>query len=101
MTSSSQAIRARKDADTVAPVERLGPEAARTTQAPYKTHDHDRVTYLSVEPKNEFRMVADCPQTAGVVYHAAKRAFDLVVGLALLIIATPIILIAAAAIRLE
>jgi lipopolysaccharide/colanic/teichoic acid biosynthesis glycosyltransferase len=101
MTSGSQAIRARKDADTVAPVERIGLEAARTIQPAHKTHDHDRVTYLSVEPKNELRVAADCPQTARVVYHAAKRAFDLVVGLALLVIATPIILIAAAAIRLE
>jgi lipopolysaccharide/colanic/teichoic acid biosynthesis glycosyltransferase len=101
MTSNSQAIRARKHADTVAPVERLGPGAARTIQPAHKIHDHDRVTYLSVEPKNEFRVVADCPQTARVVYHSAKRAFDLVVGLVLLVIATPIILIAAAAIRLE
>jgi len=101
MTSSSQAIRARKDAKTFTPVERIDPDAARTIPAAHKTRDHDRVTYLSVESKNDLRVVADCPQTSRVVYHAAKRSFDLVVGSALLVIATPIILIAAAAIRLE
>ena len=102
MTSSSQAVRARKDAKTLTPVERIDPDAARAIPAGHRTHDdHDRVTYLSVEPRNDLRAVADCPQTARVVYHAGKRAFDLVVGLALLVIATTIILIAAAAIRLE
>jgi lipopolysaccharide/colanic/teichoic acid biosynthesis glycosyltransferase len=100
--TSTQAIRARKDAETVAPLERVGPEAAKTIQTVHKTHDDQgRVSYLSVEPRNDLRVVAGRPQTARVVYHAAKRAFDIVVGLALLVIATPIILIAAAAIRLE
>jgi lipopolysaccharide/colanic/teichoic acid biosynthesis glycosyltransferase len=110
MTSSSPAVRARHDAETRAPVERIGPEAgasfhaasAKTIQTAHRTHDvQDRVTYLPVEPENDLRVAADCPQAARVVYHAAKRAFDLVAGLALLVIATPIILIAAAAIRLE
>jgi lipopolysaccharide/colanic/teichoic acid biosynthesis glycosyltransferase len=101
MTSSSQAVRARKDAKTLTPVERIDPDAARTIPAAHKTRDdHDRVTYLSVEPKNDLRVVADRPQT-GAVYHAAKRSFDLVFGSVLLVAATPIILIAAAAIRLE
>jgi lipopolysaccharide/colanic/teichoic acid biosynthesis glycosyltransferase len=102
MTSSSPAVRARNDSETLSPVERFGPEAAKTIQTAHKTHDDQvRVTYLSVEPRNDLRVAADCPQTARVVYHAAKRSFDLVFGSALLVIATPIILIAAAAIRLE
>ncbi len=40
-------------------------------------------------------------RTTGVVYEAAKRVFDFILGLILLIIATPIILLAAAAIRIE
>ena len=82
MTPNSQAIRARKDAET------------------QTRDDQCRVTYLSAAPSNDLRAPADRPRTAHV-YHAAKRAFDLVVGLALLLIASPIILIAAAAIRLE
>jgi lipopolysaccharide/colanic/teichoic acid biosynthesis glycosyltransferase len=106
MTSGSPAVRARHDAETRAPAEHVGleridPEAAKTIQtAAHKTHDQDRVTYLSVEPMNDLRAVADRPQTR-VVYRAAKRSFDLVFGSVLLVIATPIILIAAAAIRLE
>jgi lipopolysaccharide/colanic/teichoic acid biosynthesis glycosyltransferase len=98
MTPNSQAIRARKDAETLSPVELIGADAARTTQA--TRDDQCRVTYLSAVPRNKLRAPADCPRTAHA-YHATKRAFDLVVGGTLLVIATPIILIAAAAIRLE
>jgi lipopolysaccharide/colanic/teichoic acid biosynthesis glycosyltransferase len=101
MTSNTRAIRARKDAETLTPVELIGADAGKTTQASHKTRDDQRrVTYLSAAPRNDLAAPADCPRTAHA-YHAAKRAFDLVVGLALLLIATPIILIAAAAIRLE
>jgi len=40
-------------------------------------------------------------RTPGLAYEAAKRVFDFVLGLILLIIATPIILLAAVAIRVE
>jgi lipopolysaccharide/colanic/teichoic acid biosynthesis glycosyltransferase len=101
MTSNSPAIRVRQDAETLTPVERVEADAAKTTQATHKTRDDQRrVTYLSAAPRTEIRAPADNPRTPHV-YHAAKRAFDLVAGLALLLIATPIILIAAAAIRLE
>src|ERR1700679_2785845 len=82
MTSKSPAIRVRQDSET------------------QTRDDQCRVTYLPAAPRNELRAPADAPRTAHV-YHAAKRAFDLVVGGTLLVIATPIILIAATAIRLE
>ena len=82
MRSNSQAVRARQDAET----------QTRDAQC--------RVTYLSAAPRSELRASADRPR-ASRVYRATKRAFDLVAGLVLLLIATPIILIAAAAIRLE
>jgi exopolysaccharide production protein ExoY len=97
MTPNHQAIRARKDAETRTPVELIG-DAAKISQA--TRDDQCRVTYLSAVPRHELRAPADHPRTAHT-YHATKRAFDLVVGGTLLVIATPIILVAAAAIRLE
>jgi len=102
MTSNSPAIRVRKDAEALTPVERIGPDALTKNLASHKSRaDLGSVTYLSAEPRNDLRASADCARTAGVAYHAAKRAFDLGVGSVLLLVATPIILVAAAAIRLE
>jgi lipopolysaccharide/colanic/teichoic acid biosynthesis glycosyltransferase len=102
MTSNSPAVRARKDAEGRTPVERIGPDALTATLPHHKNRvDLGRVTYLSAEPRNGIRASADRPRTSRVAYHAAKRSFDLVLGTGLLLVATPIILIAAAAIRLE
>jgi lipopolysaccharide/colanic/teichoic acid biosynthesis glycosyltransferase len=60
------------------------------------------VKYLLSEPTKAPRLVpSHGNRTVGIVYEPVKRAYDLVLGLVLLIIAAPIILIAAAAIRLE
>jgi lipopolysaccharide/colanic/teichoic acid biosynthesis glycosyltransferase len=102
MTSISRATRARKDAETVTPAERIGTDAPKTHSAANRTRvDQNGVTYLSAEPRYDVRASTDCPRTAGVAYHASKRTFDLVLGSVLLFVATPVILIAAAAIRLE
>ena len=102
MTSNSRVARARKDAEGLSPVERIGPDALTKSLASHKSRtDLGSVTYLSAEPRNDLRASADGPRTAGVAYHAAKRTFDLVLGSVLLLVATPIILTAAAAIRLE
>jgi lipopolysaccharide/colanic/teichoic acid biosynthesis glycosyltransferase len=102
MTSNSPAIRVRKDAEGRTPVERVGSDALTTNLPPRKTHvDQGGVTYLSAEPRHDFRTSTDCPRTARVPYHAAKRVIDVGLGSVLLLIATPVILIAAAAIRLE
>jgi lipopolysaccharide/colanic/teichoic acid biosynthesis glycosyltransferase len=59
------------------------------------------VPYLS-EPRNEARFILSSRAgRARFVYGPFKRVFDLVLGTVLLIIAFPIILIAAAAIRIE
>jgi lipopolysaccharide/colanic/teichoic acid biosynthesis glycosyltransferase len=102
MTPNSPAIRARKHAETVTRVERIGPDAPKTHSATNRTRvDQNGVTYLSAEPRHELRAPVDAVRTTRAVYGVAKRAFDVVVGLVLLLIAVPIILIAAAAIRLE
>ncbi len=51
--------------------------------------------------KNQRFISISRSRTAMVAYEPAKRAFDLLLGLILLIVAIPIILIAAAAIRIE
>jgi lipopolysaccharide/colanic/teichoic acid biosynthesis glycosyltransferase len=102
MTSISRAIRARKDAETVTPTERIGADAPKTNSASIRSRvDQNGVTYLSADPRHELRAPVDTARTTSVVYGVAKRAFDVVVGLVLLLISAPIILIAAAAIRLE
>jgi lipopolysaccharide/colanic/teichoic acid biosynthesis glycosyltransferase len=101
MTPNSRAIRARKDVEAITPAERIGPEAPKTNSATNRIRiDQNGVTYLSAEPRHELR-APDAVRTTRAVYGAAKRAFDVIVGLVLLLIAVPIILIAAAAIRLE
>jgi lipopolysaccharide/colanic/teichoic acid biosynthesis glycosyltransferase len=102
MTSNSTAIRAREDTDTVAPVERSDPDAPKANHASERARfDANRVTYLPAEPRNDPRVRVDSSRTTRIIYDVSKRVFDLVLGLVLLLIAAPIILIAAAAIRLE
>ena len=69
--------------------------------------DTDFPTLASVPPQRTARIVSEHSiavsrsQPKQFVYEAAKRTFDLLLGSVLLIIAIPIILIAAAAIRIE
>lgn len=101
MTSNSRAARERKDAETANPIERIDTDAPKTNPAIRNRVDQNRVRYLSTEPRPDLRAPVDSAQATHVVYDVAKRAFDVVVGLTLLLIAAPIILLAAAAIRLE
>jgi lipopolysaccharide/colanic/teichoic acid biosynthesis glycosyltransferase len=103
MTSNSPAIRARKDAEPPTPAERKGPDAPKSKTDSNETNAvQNPVVYLSAESWNEARLAAySRSHGANPIYEVAKRAFDLVFGVVLLLIATPIILIAAAAIRLE
>jgi lipopolysaccharide/colanic/teichoic acid biosynthesis glycosyltransferase len=104
MTSNSTVIRARKvvEAEALEPrVEHLTPEMPKAEAASNKARTDQRpVTYLSADRKGEPRVLARARRVSNI-YLFAKRIFDLTLGLVLLLIATPIILIAAAAIRLE
>ena len=103
MNSNSQVARARKDVHAEAPksAEQLGVDP---TQAAHETSrlgaDQIRVTYLSVDRKRHSAVFAHS-RSLNPAYEVTKRAFDLTFGASLLLVATPIILIAAAAIRLE
>jgi lipopolysaccharide/colanic/teichoic acid biosynthesis glycosyltransferase len=73
-------------------------QRARSAQVvPLKPHN-----YSSAKSQND-PLFSPMPKgrTTGLVYAAAKRVFDFALGLILLIIATPIILLAAVAIRIE
>ena len=103
MNSTSQVARARKDmhAEALETADRLGADPVPAGHESSRLGpDQIRVTYLSVDRK---RPSAALPHNSALspVYGVAKRAFDLIFGVALLLVATPIILIAAAAIRIE
>ena len=103
MNSNSQAGRARKDvhAEALKSAEQFGTEPTQTGhEASRPGADQVRVTYLSVDRKHRSAAFTRNRRSAPP-YEVTKRAFDLVFGGALLLVATPIILIAAAAIRLE
>ena len=100
MSSNSQSVRARKEAETSASTERVGLEAPTVNQVIGARVVRTSITYISPESKNE-APAQPREQTAQRTYEGGKRAFDLIFGSALLLVATPIILIAAAAIRLE
>jgi lipopolysaccharide/colanic/teichoic acid biosynthesis glycosyltransferase len=75
----------------------VAPRAKSAQVVPLKPHN-----YSSAKSQNDALFApASTARTAGLAYEAAKRVFDFVLGLILLIIATPIILLAAAAIRVE
>jgi lipopolysaccharide/colanic/teichoic acid biosynthesis glycosyltransferase len=100
MTSNSRAVRARKDGDAGKTVEHFGPDATKVNPTPNTPRaDQVPVTYISGDRKAEARAIVR--RNSDFLYEAAKRVFDFAIGLMLLIVATPIILIAAAAIRLE
>jgi lipopolysaccharide/colanic/teichoic acid biosynthesis glycosyltransferase len=102
MNSNSQAARARKDRRTEAlQPDQLGADPSHAGHESSRLGpDQVRVTYLSVDRKRPAAAFAH-HRTLSPVYEVTKRAFDLIIGVALLLVATPIILIAAAAIRLE
>jgi lipopolysaccharide/colanic/teichoic acid biosynthesis glycosyltransferase len=101
MNSNSQVARARKDvrAEALESPDQLGADPT-VRESSRLGPDQVRVTYLSVDRK---RPAAAFPHNRALspAYEIAKRAFDLIFGVALLLVATPIILIAATAIRLE
>jgi lipopolysaccharide/colanic/teichoic acid biosynthesis glycosyltransferase len=100
MTSNSRAARARKDVDAEKTQEHFGPDAHKLISASNSPRaEQSAVTYISADRKTEGRAIVR--RDSSVFYEAAKRVFDLAIGLILLLIATPIILIAAAAIRFE
>jgi lipopolysaccharide/colanic/teichoic acid biosynthesis glycosyltransferase len=77
-------------------------DAVSQRAKPAAVHPLKQHNYSSAESQNDSRFTpASVSGTKGVVYEAAKRSFDLFFGLILLIIATPIILLAAVAIRIE
>jgi lipopolysaccharide/colanic/teichoic acid biosynthesis glycosyltransferase len=100
MTSNSRAARARNDVDAEKAEEHFTPGAPKGVPASNGPRaDQSPVTYISSDRKTDARVVVR--HDSNIFYEAGKRAFDLALGLVLLLIATPIILIAAAAIRLE
>jgi len=102
MNSNPRVARARKDmqsealesAEHVASTTETGRDSGRFRP------EQSRVTYLSIGRKRRSGVHAHS-KDSNSVYELIKRTFDLIFGLALLLVATPIILIAAAAIRLE
>jgi lipopolysaccharide/colanic/teichoic acid biosynthesis glycosyltransferase len=98
MSSNSQAIQARDEATTLAGDQRTRPDEPEPS--PVSSPGQIPLIYFSQQPKNGLLPFSKA-RSVGRIYQPAKRVFDLLVGLPLLIIATPIILIAAAAIRLE
>jgi lipopolysaccharide/colanic/teichoic acid biosynthesis glycosyltransferase len=100
MTSNSRLARARKDVDAEKAHEHFSPGAPKVAPASNSTRaEQSPITYISSDRKTEARVAVR--HDSNIFYETAKRVFDLVLGLVLLLIATPIILIAAAAIRLE
>jgi lipopolysaccharide/colanic/teichoic acid biosynthesis glycosyltransferase len=103
MNSNSQVVRARKEthADALDSADQLASEPTQTGHESGRLGpDQIRVTYLSVDRKRRSAAFAQ-NRSLNPPYEVTKRAFDLVLGGALLLVATPIILVAAAAIRLE
>src|ERR1700722_462076 len=103
MNSNSQVARARKDvhAEALKSAEQLGADPTQTGHETGRVSpDQVRVTYLSVDRKRRSAAFTHSRRLSPV-YEVTKRTFDVTFGVTLLLVATPIILIAAAAIRLE
>jgi len=104
MTPKQQASRARRDAVAVASALQDDPVVDRARSLPLRS-PHIVVR----EPKNDTFEQANAPisssgrrsRARAIAYAVSKRAFDLVLGSVLLVIAIPIIAIAAAAIRVD
>jgi lipopolysaccharide/colanic/teichoic acid biosynthesis glycosyltransferase len=95
--------RARKDVHQEEPKSagHVGTDATRTDHESSRFRpEQTQVTYLPIGRERPPSTLAP-DWSMSRYYEVAKRVFDLICGLVLLLIATPVILIAAAAIRLE
>jgi lipopolysaccharide/colanic/teichoic acid biosynthesis glycosyltransferase len=102
MTPNSPIARARQDRpeETLKDIDALDPNLTRVRQEHSGFHpDKNPVSYLPVS-RNPLPQEND-DTALSAAYDISKRAFDLVLGSVLLLVATPIILIAAVAIRIE
>src|ERR1700753_2718950 len=96
--TNSQVARARRDNSAPSPHELVGADV------PKPTHVGARLVATAIHraPAKDPKIL---PKKSGdsqhVLYESAKRGLDIVLGTVLLIVSAPIILIAAAAIRLE
>jgi lipopolysaccharide/colanic/teichoic acid biosynthesis glycosyltransferase len=100
MTPKANPSQVRREAATLATTAGKGAVAARLKSATLQPVKTPRDSSFAAAHK-EWRHPTQISRTRTTFYGTAKRIFDFVVGLALLIVATPIILIAALAIRLE
>jgi len=100
-TPNPQASNASRDQSKLAPRShrdtRSGPRGAGALPAAGKTGDYPILESLPTS----VRQPAPTNRGRTLVYVVSKRAFDLVVGTALMIVATPIVLAAALAIRIN
>src|ERR1700730_10448243 len=99
MTANPKLSQVRRDAAVLPPTATDAALSARVRSAtlrPIKGYDE------SSEPHDDIRSARDSgPRGTGPLYEPCKRVFDLIVGLVLLVFATPIILSAAIFIRFE
>jgi lipopolysaccharide/colanic/teichoic acid biosynthesis glycosyltransferase len=101
MTTKAKAIPSQGTPDSAVAATAVGEAIPHRTKSahivPLKPHPNS-----SGRSQNDAVLVPRSRRrTPGVLYRAAKRALDFIGGLILLIVATPIILLAAAAIRFE
>ncbi len=96
MTPKVKPSQVRRDVAAMAPTSNAGATANRAKSAPVRPLKP--VSYSSSEARFALAPQAWAP---GIGYEIAKRALDVALGLVLLVVATPIILVAALAIRLE
>jgi lipopolysaccharide/colanic/teichoic acid biosynthesis glycosyltransferase len=100
MTTKAKPSQVSRDAVTKSATSRTEAIEQRTKSAqvvPLKAH-----TYSSAQSQSHILFAPiSTRRTPGLLYYGAKRIFDLILGLIFLIIATPIILLAAVAIRVE
>jgi lipopolysaccharide/colanic/teichoic acid biosynthesis glycosyltransferase len=97
--SNLQVVRARKDAASHTPLENISAEAPKLNHVGARLVPPPllRATAVAAKiPKVQVAAIARRP-----FYELAKRGLDVILGSVLLVISAPIILIAAAAIRLE
>ena len=107
MSAHSSAVRTRKNTGTLTLVEHQHPDAMTAASALGQTRidqmtPRNRPVDMAARSAAE-RSVSEKPRTLDSAggYEFVKRTFDICLGSTLLIVATPVILVAAAAIRLE
>jgi len=101
MTSKMKVSSLRKDAMTVAHAPTTPRDKfAKLTSVPMRGQQNV-IDYSAREPRNQAQFIQRSDRPAAAFYEPAKRIFDLLGGAVLLIIAIPIILVAALAIRFE